>query len=185
MLLWTDDIVDLFFLHIQGSGIGKFNDGTTIKIAYDGNNNLPYSSIGKHLINKDYLKPEETNLFSIKDWLRRNKKLSIGVMNSNKRYIFFKSFESKNHHPVGAFGIQLSPETSIAVDKKIYPLGMPFIILSEAEQMYLPVVSLDTGSAIIGPNRADIFTGREDKAEEKAGKLKKKIYLLALIPYSN
>ncbi len=184
VLTWTDDIIDLFFLQIQGSGIGKFSDGTTIKIVYDGNNKLPYSSIGKFLINKGYLKSKNTNLFSIKNWLRQNKKLSRNVMNSNKRYIFFKSLKSQNSQPRGAFGTQLSPNSSIAVDKKIYPLGIPFIIYSVSDETYFPVVSLDTGSAIIGPNRADIFTGRDNKAEEKAGNLKKKIYLLALIPYS-
>ena len=107
-------------------------------------------------------------------------------MNQNKRFIFFKeiSFEGETH-PIGAFGTPLMPNYSIAVDKNIYPLGLPFLIQMEKDKAILPVVSLDTGGAIIGANRADLFVGRGKGAEKKAGILKKKIYLHAFIPYSN
>ena len=85
----------------------------------------------------------------------------------------------------GAFGIPLIPNYSVAVDKNIYPLGLPFFIQMEKDKSILPVVSLDTGGAIIGANRADLFFGRGKVAERKAGVLKKKIYLHAFIPYSN
>lgn len=186
VILWTDDNIDLFFLHIQGSGIGRFSDGKKIKIVYDGNNNMPYTSIGKYLLKKDYLKKKEVNLFTIKKWLRENKDSYLNVINLNKRFIFFRKITHENNsQPIGAFGMKLFPNISIAVDKNIYPLGIPFLIEFKSERSVIPVISLDTGSAIIGPNRADIFTGQNKDAEKKAGNLKKKIYLITLIPYSN
>ncbi len=186
VILWTDDNIDLFFLHIQGSGVGRFEDNKRIKIVYNGNNKLPYTSIGKYLIKKNYLKREDVNLFSIKKWLRNHKHLSINVMNENQRFIFFeKSNRPQESQPIGALGVPLYPNISIAVDKNFYPLGLPFLIEVENEKLIFPVVSMDTGSAIIGANRADIFTGQGNIAERNAGNLKKKIYLLCLIPYSN
>ena len=186
VILWTDDKVNLFFLHIQGSGIGEFLNKEKVKLVYDGNNEMSYTSIGKLLIKKKYINKNSINLFTIKEWLRANSDLSKEILNQNKRFIFFKEISfGGGLHPVGAFGIPLMPYHSIAVDKNIYPLGLPFFIQMEKDKSILPVVSLDTGGAIIGANRADLFFGRGDVAEKKAGILKKKIYLHAFIPYSN
>ena len=186
VLLWSNDKIDLFFLHIQGSGLGVFENKKTIKIAYAGNNNLNYTSIGKYLIKNKYLEASNTNLFTIKGWLRKNHKISNKVMNLNKRFIFFKeNIEAIGESPVGAIGLKLKPNESIAVDDKLYPIGIPFIIEFLGDKSIKPVVSLDTGSAIIGHNRADLFTGRGKSAEKKAGILKKKIYLYPIIPYIN
>ena len=186
VILWTDDKVNLFFLHIQGSGIGEFLNKEKVKLVYDGNNEMSYTSIGKLLIKKKYINKNSINLFTIKEWLRANSDLSKEILNQNKRFIFFKerSF-GVGAQPIGAFGAPLMPNYSIAVDKNIYPLGLPFFIQMEKDKSILPVVSLDTGGAIIGANRADLFFGRGDVAEKKAGILKKKIYLHAFIPYSN
>jgi len=186
VILWTDDKINLFFLHIQGSGIGEFSNKEKVKIVYDGNNEMSYTSIGKLLIKKEYINRDNVNLFTIKEWLRANSNLSKEILNLNKRFIFFKEISfGVEVQPVGAFGIPLMPNYSIAVDKNIYPLGLPFFIQMEKDKSILPVVSLDTGGAIIGANRADLFFGRGDVAEKKAGILKKKIYLHAFIPYSN
>ena len=184
VVLWTDNKIDLFFLHIQGSGLGKFPDNQIIKIKYDGNNNLPYTSIGKYLKKKEYLSDPNIDLFSIKNWLIRNPSQSQNVLNLNKRFIFFKTEKiNLEDHAVGALGMPLIPNESIAVDKKIYPLGLPFIIKFTNKNVIKAALSLDTGSAIIGSNRADLFTGRGKVAEETAGTLKKKIYLYSIIPY--
>ncbi len=186
VILWTDNYINFFFLQIQGSGIGIFDNGTKIKIAYQGNNNLPYKSIGKVLIQQDKINRNEVDLFSIKFWLRENSKEAYSIMKQNSRYIFFKINEPKAFiNPKGALGLELKPNFSIAVDKGIYPIGIPFIIeyLEEGEKKL--AVSLDTGSAIKGYNRADLFTGNTSDSEKIAGRLKKKIYLHALIPYSN
>ena len=186
VILWTDDKVNLFFLQIQGSGIGEFSNKKKVKLVYDGNNEMSYTSIGKILIKKEYINRDNVNLFTIKEWLRANSDLSKELMNQNERFIFFKEILFRvGAQPVGAFGIPLMPNYSIAVDKNIYPLGLPFFIQIEKDKSILPVVSLDTGGAIIGANRADLFFGRGELAERKAGILKKKIYLHAFIPYSN
>ena len=186
VVLWTDDKINLFFLHIQGSGIGEFANKEKVKLIYGGNNGMSYTSIGKLLIKKKYINKENVDLFSIKEWLRANPDLSKEIMNQNKRFIFFKEISFRvGAQPIGAFGIPLIPNYSVAVDKNIYPLGLPFFIQMEKDKSILPVVSLDTGGAIIGANRADLFFGRGKAAERKAGVLKKKIYLHAFIPYSN
>ena len=186
VILWTDDEVNLYFLHIQGSGIGEFANKEKVKIVYDGNNEMSYTSIGKLLIKKKYINKDNVDLFTIKEWLRANSDLLKEILNQNKRFIFFKekSF-GLGAHPIGAFGTPLTPNYSVAVDKNIYPLGLPFFIQMEKNKSILPVVSLDTGGAIIGANRADLFLGRGEAAERSAGILKKKIYLHAFIPYSN
>ena len=186
VILWTDDEVNLFFLHIQGSGIGEFENSEKVKLVYGGNNEMSYTSIGKLLIRKKYISKDNVNLFTIKNWLRKNSDLSAEILNQNKRFIFFKEMSfDKAEQPIGAFGTPLVPNYSVAVDKNIYPLGLPFFIQMEQDKSIMPVVSLDTGGAIIGANRADLFCGRGDVAEKKAGTLKKKIYLHAFIPYSN
>ena len=106
-------------------------------------------------------------------------------MNYNQRFIFFdlkQDYTSKN--PVGSFGTSLKPNLSIAVDNNIYPIGIPFLIMYEDKGNVEIAISLDTGSAIKGSNRADLFTGNNLKSEKTAGELKKKIYLYPLIPYS-
>ena len=186
VILWTDDEINLFFLHIQGSGIGEFPSKKKVKLVYNGNNDMSYKSIGKILIKKNYINRNNVNLFTIKKWLRANPTLSKEILHQNKRFIFFKEMSfGKDKNPIGAFGTPLEPNLSVAVDKNIYPLGLPFFIQMEKNESILPVISLDTGGAIIGPNRADLFFGRGEIAEKKAGILKKKIYLHAFIPYSN
>ena len=186
VILWTDDYINLFFLQIQGSGIGVFEDGKKVKVAYEGNNNLPYKSIGKILIQKNKINPYQVDLFTIKFWLRNNQKEAYSVMAQNRRYIFFKIKESNKHkNPRGALGVDLIPNFSIAIDKNIYPIGIPFIIEYLKEGKRKLSISLDTGDAIKGVNRADLFAGNNSDSEKIAGRLKKKIYLFPLIPYSN
>ena len=185
VILWTDDKVDLFFLHIQGSGLGKLENKEFVNLSYSGNNDLKYSSIGNLLIKRNYLKPNNVDMFVIKNWLRSNPDLADQIMNSNERFIFFKSSlkPDDNNNPKGAIGVELIPNQSIAVDKKYYPLGLPFIIKGSEDNFIKTSISMDTGSAIKGPNRADLFFGRGKQAELLAGVLKKKIYLYAFIPY--
>ena len=186
VILWTDDYINLFFLQIQGSGIGIFEDGKKVKVAYEGNNNLPYKSIGKILIQQNKIKPKQVDLFTIKFWLRNNQEEAYSIMEQNRRYIFFKVIESrKSMNPRGALGLELKPNFSIAIDKNIYPIGIPFIMEYLKEGKRKLAISLDTGTAIKGANRADLFTGNNSDSEKVAGRLKKKIYLYALIPYSN
>jgi len=184
VLLWTDDKIDFFFLQIQGSGIGIFENNKKIKLSYSGNNGIKYSSIGKYLVKKNLI-DNNISMFTIKKWLRQNSNKIESVLNKNGRYIFFSLKKDSKPSAIGAIGKNLIPQISIAIDEKIYPLGIPFLIKTKNNSATSLVISHDTGSAIIGPNRADLYTGRNKKAENIAGKLKKKIHLLALIPKKN
>ena len=183
-LLWTDSKIDLFFLQIQGSGIGVFENKTKIKISYSGNNEIKYRSIGKFLIKKNFISRKNVNLFTIKKFLNQSEEKVIDkILNYNERYIFFKIDNNVKEFAKGALGMQLKPMVSIAVDKKYYPLGILMLLKPKDEKPFLAIAS-DVGSAIKGSNRADIYTGRGKKAEEIAGKLKKKLLLYTLVPYS-
>ena len=183
VLLWTNDVIDFFFLQIQGSGVGVFENGEKTKILYSAHNDLAYTSIGNILIKKKYLDKKKVNLFSIKKFLRNNPNKVNNILNKNDRYIFFKLNTDKKSAPMGAFGINLIPHVSIAVDKKYYPLGIPLLYKEEKSKTYNPSLAIDTGSAIKGKNRADLFTGNGKDAEKKAGLLKNKLLLYVLIPY--
>ena len=180
-LLWTDSKIDFFFLQIQGSGIGILPNGKKIRLSFNGSNELEYSSIGKYLKKSGAL--NNVSMFTIKDWLKANPEMINDTLNVNKRYIFFSLKSFDNQFAAGALKIPLQPYTSIAVDRNKYPLGIPFILNEIKEKKIYPVIAHDTGAAILGYNRADLFTGSSIQSEQVAGKLKKKIYLFALLPY--
>ena len=185
VLYWTDDEIDLFFLQIQGSGIGKYKNGKKVKISYSGNNGFPYTSIGKIMVKKGYLKKEHVSLQSIKEWLRKNTDKKKEILNINKRYIFFKASPFFKEGPIGAMGRILIPNVSIAIDSKIYPFGIPFVLKTEYKKFDMLTIAHDTGSAIKGFNRADLFIGSGKIAEKEAGKLKKPLVLICLVPIIN
>ena len=126
---------------------------------------------------------KNVNLFTIKKFLRDNPKKIEYILNKNERYIFFKIADESLKNPTGALGIELVPFISIAIDKKYYPLGIPFLVYENKKNSYRIVLGMDTGSAIKGENRADLFTGSGKKAENIAGILKNKLILYSLVPY--
>ena len=182
VLYWTDDQIELFFLQIQGSGVGEYKNSKKVKISYAGNNGFPYTSIGKVMIEKGYLKKGSVTLRSIKDWLRNNNNKKEEILNKNKRYIFFKTSPFLKMGPVGAMGKKLIPNISIAIDSKLYPFGIPFIMKTDYKKHDMLAFAHDTGSAIKGLNRADLFMGSGKLAEEEAGNLKKPLLLISLVP---
>ncbi len=185
VILWTDSKIELFFLQIQGSGIGSLEKGKKIKINYGGNNKKKYSSIGRLLKEKKLINGE-INLFTIKRFLYENPKLADDILNHNQRYIFFNIDEKNTEKSsVGSIGFSLLPFVSAAIDKKYYPLGIPLILDKISDSKLLPVISMDTGGAIVGKNRADLFTGRGVEAEKIAGELKKKLLIYVLVPKDN
>lgn len=183
VLFWTDNKIDLFFLQIQGSGIGVFENGKKIMIKYQGHNNQKYTSIGKILVKNGYIKKEKISMFTIKEWLHKNILESDEIMNQNKRYIFFKKAPYSKKSSTGAMGNTLIAGTSVAIDKNIYPYGIPLILKTDDDKLNKIVISHDTGSAIKGYNRADLFIGRGKEAETIAGNLKKPLQLFSLVPY--
>ena len=179
-IAWALDEIDAFFLQIQGSGVLKLADGSKVKIGFSGSNGHDYSSIGKILIDKGYLKKENLSMHSIMNWLKNNPKLARLVMEENKRFIFFKF---NNDGPIGSAGTKLYPNISVAIDPKYYPIGIPLIIKyrnrNDMPKIYL---AQDKGNAIKGTGRIDLFLGNGIQAENKASKLAEEIEIWALIP---
>lgn len=173
-LFYTDNVVDLFFLQVQGSGFVKdVGTGELIKIGFDAKNNQEYTSIGKILLDKDLIKPDKLNSIDIKNFLKDNLDIAQNLMNLNKSYIFFKIID--DNKIVGSQGVELTNDVSLAVDVKYIPLGLPILIntsltLKNGERKPLNkiMVSQDSGSAITGVVRGDIFFGDGELAEELA-----------------
>jgi len=187
ILFYGDDPVAVFFLHIQGSGRVVFDDGSVARVAYAGQNGHPYTAIGKTLIAMGALKRENVSLQSIRAWLHVHHDKARAVMESDASYVFFK--ESPLGDPaLGSAGTQnvpLTPEASIAVDAKVHPLGAPFFVATttpDGKPLRNLFIAQDTGGAIKGPVRADIFFGFGHQAESLAGAMKQPGVMYVLLP---
>ncbi len=187
ILFYGDDPVAVFFLHIQGSGRVVFDDGSASRAAYAGQNGQPYTAIGKTLIRMGALKRENVSMQTIRAWLLTHPSQARAVMESDASYIFFK--ETPLGDPAlgspGTEAVPLTPNASIAVDAKIHPLGIPFYIATttpDGKPLNGLYVAQDTGGAINGPVRADIFFGFGHAAESLAGEMKQAGRLYVLLP---
>ena len=186
-ILWVNSLVDVFFLHIQGSGRVQLTDGSTAAVGYANQNGHPYRSIGKVLAEMGELGKEEVTLFTIKNWLKSNPTRLIEILSKNPSYIFFELRDAQADGPIGSLNIALTPQRSIAVDRKVIPLGTPVWLqttLPNEEQSPFNKLMLaqDTGGAITGDVRADVFWGRGDEAERMAGLMKQQGKLFVLLP---
>ena len=186
-LVWVDDPVQLFFLHIQGSGIVRLTNGKSIRIGYDGQNGLPYVSLGRWLIDNNYMAQEDVDAPAIKQWLRHHPQLSASAMEQNPSYIYFKRRDDLSHAqgPIGAQTVPLTSYCSLAVDKRFYGYGIPMWVettLPNGKPFNKLAISQDTGGAIKGVIRADIFYGRGKKAETIAGYMNQRGNLWVLLP---
>ena len=185
-LLWTDDIVDLFFLQIQGSGVIKLESGEQIHVGYADQNGQPYQSIGKVLIDRGELTADKASMQGIKDWGRKNLDKLRDLLNSNPSYVFFRELPKDLTGPPGALGVSLTAERSIAVDPRYIPLGAPVFISTTYPYSSKPlrrlVMAQDTGGAIKGAVRADFFWGASADAARQAGSMKQQGKLWVLMP---
>jgi membrane-bound lytic murein transglycosylase A len=182
-ICYVDSKVDLFFLQIQGSGKVKFQDGTIVNIGYANQNGRSYNSIGKYMIEKGYIVPDQGSLQGIKKYFEQNPNKIDEIFNINESYVFFR--QSKKG-ATGALGVELVAQRNLAVDRSYIPLGMPVFIqtvnpISKKEINQL-MVAADVGGAIKGEIRADFFWGNSKEAEQTAGKMKQKGILYMLIP---
>lgn len=188
VIAWVDDPVALFFLEIQGSGRIRLPDGKMLYVGYADQNGHPYVPIGRTLVESGALTLEEATMPAIRAWLLANPEKTREVLNSNPSYVFFLPRESAEAGPVGALNVPLQPERSIAVDPKFIPLGSPvwFETSLPGEVEDRPyrrlVFAQDTGGAIRGAVRADLFLGFGDKAERVAGALRSRGKLYVLLP---
>jgi membrane-bound lytic murein transglycosylase A len=186
-ILWVNSPVDVFFLHVQGSGLVQFADGSIAAVGYAEQNGHPYQSIGRVLIEMGELEKEEVTLFTIRDWLQSNPERLNEVLSKNPSYIFFELRDALADGPTGALNVALTPRRSIAVDRNVIPLGAPVWLqttLPDAAQSPLNRLMLaqDTGGAIRGHVRADVFWGRGFEAEKMAGLMKQQGKLFVLLP---
>jgi len=182
-ICYVSDKVDLFFLQVQGSGCVELEDKSILNVGYGDQNGYPYVSIGKEMINKGLLKREEVSLQSIRSYLQEHPDQMDDILNANPSYIFF---EPRRSSASGALGVILEAERSVAVDKKNIPLGMPLFISTtdplSKKKFERIMFAHDTGGAIKGEARLDIFYGRGSSAQEKAGMMQNALKLWLLVP---
>ncbi|MFT5485492.1 MAG: membrane-bound lytic murein transglycosylase A [Paracoccaceae bacterium] len=174
-LVWVDDAADAFFLHIQGSGRIRLRDGSVLRVGYAGTNGQAYTAIGRELIARGEIPRERMSMQAIRKWMGANPLAGAKLMRTNKSYVFFRELTGPG--PIGAQGVALTPERSIAIDRGILPLGLPVwmdtVLPDAAVTPYRRLmVAQDTGGAIKGAVRADVFWGPGTRAAQMAGSMK-------------
>ncbi|MDQ7062116.1 MAG: MltA domain-containing protein [Sulfurimonas sp.] len=181
IIAYTDSKIDLFFLEIQGSGRVQLDDGKTLYIGYDNQNGHRYRAIGRYLVKIGALKLKNVSLQSIRSWLDKHPSRVNEVLNYNKSVVYFKERENPAS---GSLGLCLTATRSIAVDRRYIPLGSMLYLNAQIqeEQVSKIVLAQDTGGAIKGAIRADMFLGCGSESREKAGKLKSPLELWILLP---
>jgi len=184
-LLWVDDPVDAFFLQIQGSGRVELPDGASVRVGYAGQNGHAYVAIGRELVARGAMAREEVSMQSIRAWLAANPREADAVMALNPSYVFFREIEGEG--PLGAEGLPLEPGRSIAVDPRFVAYGTPVWLdaedpLDPAARVRRLMVAQDTGGAIRGPVRGDVFWGAGAEAEERAGRMRSRGRWWLLLP---
>jgi len=183
-IVWLEDAVEVFLIQVQGSARVKLADGRELRLVYDGRNGQPYTSIGRELIDSGEIAAEEMSLARLKSWLRAHG-LAPGergreLMRRNRSYIFFRleAADDPPQGPIGGAGVALTPLRSIAVDRQAWSYGLPFWIEADLPQgdrlspFRRLMIAQDTGTAIVGPARFDLFFGSGDAAGAQAGAIR-------------
>ncbi len=185
-VFWIDDIVDVFFLQIQGSGVVQLENGDLAHVGYANHNGHDYRSIGRVLIDRGELLASKASMQGIKSWARNNLDQLRELLNSNPSYVFFRALPSGLPGPIGALGVPITAERSLAVDSKFIPLGVPIFLSTTQPNSKKPIKRLmmaqDKGGAIKGGVRADLFWGAGNKAGVKAGSMKQSGKVWVLLP---
>jgi len=186
-LIWVDDPIDAFFLQIQGSGRVRLENGQTIRLGYDGQNGLPYVPVGRLLIERGQIPREKLTMASIRAWMRDHPAAGAALRREDSSYVFFR--EIRGDGPIGAEKVVLTPERSLAVDRAYIPLGVP--VWLDAEEQFVPnqrvhrlVIAQDTGGAIKGPVRGDLFWGAGHAGGDRAGEMNARGRYYLLLPHS-
>ncbi|MEA1982479.1 MAG: MltA domain-containing protein [Campylobacterota bacterium] len=181
VICYCDSKIDKFFLEIQGSGRVTLDDNQTMYIGYDNQNGHRYRAIGRYLVKIGALELKDVSLQSIKTWLKQNPSRVDEVLNYNKSLVYFKQ---RDQGATGALGLELKASRSIAVDRRYIPLGSMLYLNADVgrQEVSRVVFAQDTGGAIKGAIRADLFLGHGDEAMSIAGKLKSELKLWILMP---
>ncbi|MCW5730247.1 MAG: murein transglycosylase A [Alphaproteobacteria bacterium] len=189
VIAWVSDPVDAFFLHIQGSGRVELAEGGVLRVGYAAQNGHPYFAIGRRLIERGALTPETVSMQTIRAWLADNPGEAAALMRENPSFVFFRELSGEG--PIGAQNVALTAGRSLAVDRAHFPLGFP-LWLDTAHPAADPaapdrplrrlMVAQDTGGAIRGPVRGDVFWGHGPEAAAIAGRMKHKGRYWLLLP---
>jgi membrane-bound lytic murein transglycosylase A len=185
------DPIEAFIVHVQGSARIRLPDGNVMRVAFAGRNGHPYTAIARVLAQRENIPPSELNLAGLVAWLRAHPAEAPGVMQLNKSYIFFRRALdlSPEDGPVGGAGIPLTAGRSLAIDRRIWSYGLPFWLDGELplpeggmEPLHRLTIAQDTGTAIIGPARGDLFFGSGDAAGAQAGLVRHPVGFTILRP---
>jgi len=192
-ICWLKDQTDLLFSQIQGSARVRLEDGSTIRINYDAHNGYPYTPVGRILIDRGIIPKDQMSMQRIREWMDQNPDGANELRRQNRSYVFFREVQlSDKDEAVGAQGVPLTPGRSIAVDKSLHVYGTPFFIEGElpieSERSKTPfhrlMIAQDTGSAITGPARADLYFGAGPDAAKVSGRLRHPMRFVMLVPKS-
>jgi membrane-bound lytic murein transglycosylase A len=190
-ICWLRNQVDVLFAQIQGSARIRLEDGTILRVNYDSHNGWPYTPVGRVLIDRKVMSKDDVSMQRIREWMEANPDQAKDVRRQNKSYVFFRITDlATEDEAVGAEGVPLVPGRSIAVDRSLHVYGTPFFIAADlpianersATRFRRLVVAQDTGSAIVGPARADIYFGAGDEAARIAGRIKNSGQFVMLVP---
>jgi membrane-bound lytic murein transglycosylase A len=186
-LLWVNDPVEAFFLHVQGSGRVRLDSGEVVRVGFAGTNGRDYVSIGRAMVDAGIMTKEQASLQTIRAYLNAHPGEIDSWLHRNPRYVFFKEAAADpNVGPVGAFNVPLTPGRSIAVDPAFTALGLPVWLDTTEPQTNAPlrrlVVAQDKGSAIKGPGRIDLFWGAGVEAEAVAGPMRQQGTYWVIVP---
>jgi membrane-bound lytic murein transglycosylase A len=192
-VVWLEDAVEAYLIQVQGSARARLRDGSWRRLIYDGRNGRPYTSIGKALIEAGEIHEADMSLARLKSWLRaaglKPGERGRELMQRNESYIFFRLADDAGEGPIGGAGRPLTPLRSIAVDRSLWSYGLPFYpvaTLPWASETTTPFARLmiaeDTGSAIVGPARADLFFGGGEAAGNRAGSIRHDAEMFVLWP---
>jgi len=190
-ICYLHDQVDVLFAQIQGSARIRLEDGAILRVNYDSHNGWPYTPVGRALVDQKILSRDQVSMQSIRDWMEANPDRAKEVRRQNKSYVFFRITDlATEDEAVGGQGVPLMPGRSIAIDRALHAYGTPFFIQAD-----LPIanqkpgtkfdrlmIAQDTGSAIVGPARADIYFGAGDEAARIAGRIKNPGTFVMLVP---
>ena len=190
-ICYLKDPNDLLFIQIQGSARVQLTDGKTLRVNYDSHNGQPYTPVGRVLIERNIIPREEMSMDRIRQWMVENPDGAKELRRQNKSFVFLRETNlSAQDEAVGAQGVPLTARRSIAVDRALHVYGTPFFIEAElpietiasTTRFRRLMIAQDTGSAIVGPARADIYFGAGEEAGKIAGRIKNPARFTMLLP---
>ena len=184
-IAWISDPVDVFFLQVQGSGRIRLQNGQTLRVGYGGSNGHDYRSIGKELVRRGTYQPHQVSAKVIRNWVRRNPAKGAALLRTNPAFVFFRVIRgaSDDQGPIGAMNRAITAHRTLAVDPAYVPLGAPvWVEKGGSDGFQRLMVAQDTGSAIKGAQRGDIFFGTGHDAGHAAGRVRDPGRMVVLMP---